>query len=324
MLSAVRSVFFGGVVLFLASLPLFSAGTLQVGRNSDPTYQQLRNLTLGEAVTVNNLDLRRDAATFHLRSGTVCFASPVQDKVTGAVFVGDGNFVIAAPSASERSMLKLLTKEDEFSENFSQMVLRFTDATYDELKKAGSAAAGGCDSGPLKDSQNATRHNRQIKYNLEARILEDVLSLQPGALFVAFVHGKRYSDKELFTIDPHSALEDVALETYEESKSGLWAGFPLSERSKNAVHRNRFYIEHQQLDATIEKSGNLIGKASTTLVSQNDGLRIVPLELFRTLRVDSVTGDAECPYRSYRKTKTTTLIFLSSYPRPWRRAKNTP
>ncbi|PYY05184.1 MAG: hypothetical protein DMG69_27770 [Acidobacteria bacterium] len=315
MLSAVRSVFFGGVVLFLASLPLFSAGTLQVGRNSDPTYQQLRNLTLGEAVTVNNLDLRRDAATFHLRSGTVCFASPVQDKVTGAVFVGDGNFVIAAPSASERSMLKLLTKEDEFSENFSQMVLRFTDATYDELKKAGSAAAGGCDSGPLKDSQNATRHNRQIKYNLEARILEDVLSLQPGALFVAFVHGKRYSDKELFTIDPHSALEDVALETYEESKSGLWAGFPLSERSKNAVHRNRFYIEHQQLDATIEKSGNLIGKASTTLVSQNDGLRIVPLELFRTLRVDSVTGDGGVPLSFIQEDKNDDADFSVILPK---------
>ena len=32
--------------------------------NSDPTYQQLRNLSLGsEAVSVNNVNLRRDAAT---------------------------------------------------------------------------------------------------------------------------------------------------------------------------------------------------------------------------------------------------------------------
>ena len=30
-------------------------------------------------------------------------------------------------------------KEDEFSENFSQMVLRFTDSSYDELKKAGTS-----------------------------------------------------------------------------------------------------------------------------------------------------------------------------------------
>ena len=49
--------------------------------NSDPTYQQLRNLSLGsEAVSVNNVNLRRDAATFHLRSGTVCFVAPVQGR----------------------------------------------------------------------------------------------------------------------------------------------------------------------------------------------------------------------------------------------------
>src|SRR5271169_5954374 len=58
------------------------------GPNSDPTYQALRNLTLsGEAVSVNNFDLKRDAGTFHLRLGTFCFTAPVQGKVTGAVFV---------------------------------------------------------------------------------------------------------------------------------------------------------------------------------------------------------------------------------------------
>jgi len=54
--------------------------------NSDPTYQQLRNLTLsGEAVAVNNFKLKRDAATFHLRSGTVCFVPPVQGGDWGSV-----------------------------------------------------------------------------------------------------------------------------------------------------------------------------------------------------------------------------------------------
>src|SRR5215469_3333565 len=58
------------------------------GPNSDPTYQQLRNITLsGESIGVSNLTLKRDAGTFHLRSGTMCFVNPVQGKVTGAVFV---------------------------------------------------------------------------------------------------------------------------------------------------------------------------------------------------------------------------------------------
>src|SRR5271170_4871455 len=95
-------------------LPLYAADNPAPAPNSDPVYQQLRNLTLsGEAVSVSNFSLKRDAGTFHLHSGTVCFVAPVQGKVTGAVFIGEGNFVLDPPLESERKSLKLLTKEDE-------------------------------------------------------------------------------------------------------------------------------------------------------------------------------------------------------------------
>jgi len=50
------------------------------------------------------------------------------------------------------------------------------------------------------------------------------------------------------------------------------------------------HIEHQQLDTTIEKSANLIGKSATTFISQMNGLRVVPFDLFPSLRVQKVTG----------------------------------
>ena len=125
-----------------------SRACAQTGANSDPNYLALRNIALGsEAVTVTNFDLKRDAGKFHLL-GTVCFVAPVNGKVTGAVFVGDGTFVLTPPTATERKSLKYLTKEDEFSEKFERLVLRFTDSTYDEIKKAGTPASGGCDAGP--------------------------------------------------------------------------------------------------------------------------------------------------------------------------------
>jgi len=270
--------------------------------NSDPTYQQLRNLSLGsEAVSVNNVNLRRDAATFHLRSGTVCFVAPVQGKVTGAVFVGDGNMILDPRQASERASLKLLTKEDEFSENFNHLVLRFTDGTYEELKKSGGAASGGCDGGLLHDSQNAMRHDRMLKYNLDGRILEDVLGSDPGGLFVAFIHGKRYNGKELFFIDPHGAPnvapEEVELMTYDENKLGLWTSFHFADEEEKgaARHQGVARIEHQQLDTTIEKNANLQGKASTTLVILQDGIRVIPFSLFPSLRVQSVTAEGGQP-----------------------------
>jgi peptidase M1-like protein len=302
--------------LFTSFLSLYAAVNPSAEPNSDATYQQLRNLSLGgEAVAVNNLTFRREAATFHLRSGTICFVAPVQGKVTGAVFTGDGNLILDPPTASEKSMLKLLTKEDEFSENFSNMVLRFTDSSYDELKKSGSAASGGCDAGLLKDSQNTTRHNRELKFNLEARILEDVLSTEPGGLFVAFVHGKRYNGKELYTIDPHSSSDQVELMTYDDNKLGIWAGFNLSER-KGDDARNRMHIEHQQLDTTIEKNANLSGKAATTFVARINGLRVVPFELFRTLRVESVTAEGGQALPFIQEGKNEDADFAVVLPKP--------
>jgi aminopeptidase N len=50
-------------------------------------------------------------------------------------------------------------------------------------------------------------------------------------------------------------------------------------------------VEHHELDITFEKSGALSGKATTTFVSLRNGLHVVPLSLFPTLRVQSVTAN---------------------------------
>ena len=271
--------------------------------NANVEYQQLRNLGLaGEAVAVQNLTLQRDAGTFQLKSGTVCFSAPVNGKVTGAVFAGDGIFTLDPPLASEKAMLSLLSREKVFSENFNELVWRFTDSTYEEVKKSGNPSSAGCGAGLLQESQEAMRHNRMLKWNLDARVLQDVLSTEPGGFFLAFIHGKKYNGKEIFAVDPHGAPpllmqvdpEEVEFLTYDENKLGVWAAFHLSDEYKKktatgAQQNGVIHIEHQQLDTTLEKSGYLVGKASTTLVSRVNGLRVVPLDLFHTLRVRGVT-----------------------------------
>ena len=264
-----------------------------VGGNSDPVYQQLRNIGLGsEAVSVSNLDLKRDAATFHLHSGTVCFVTPVQGKVTGAVFVGDGSLSLVPPTPDEARSLKRLTNQAEFDEEFDHLVLRFTDSTYDEIKKAGTPTSGGCDAGLLNDSQHTTR--KKLNTNISARILQDVLSDQPGGFFMAFIHGKHYDGKMLFKIDPLGDWDEVELSTYGDQKAGVWASFPMSSEYRHRLGSGAsirgVHIDHQQLDTTIEKSGHLTAKATTSFVSEADGVRVVPFDLFPTLRVQSVTS----------------------------------
>jgi hypothetical protein len=257
--------------------------------NSDGAYSALRNLTLGaESVSLTNYDLKRDAGTFRFRSGSVCFVAPVNGKVTGAVFQGDGLFLLAPPSESERKSLQYLSKQDEFSEHFERVLLRFTDSTYNELKKASAPATSGCDANVLKDSQNVTRH--RIKHNLEIDILAELLSPHPRPLFVAFIHGKNYNDKEIFQLDPNQDVDQVDFFTYDENKSGDWASFSFTEPHPAGSVGRGLRMEHHTLETSFEKSGALSGKASTTFVSLRDGLRVVPLSLFPTLRVQAVVS----------------------------------
>jgi hypothetical protein len=308
--------------LVAALLPLAHSTAAQsvppasVGANSDPTYQKLRNISLGEAVSVTDLTLQRDAGVFHLHSGMLCFLEPVGGRITGAVFQGDGSLTLTPPTASEMRSLSLLTREPEFNEQFNTLVLRFTDGTYDEIKKAAHPASQSCDAHALQESQNAAR--KRLRYNIDGRILQDLLGTGPGGFFIAFISGKRYSDRMVYAIDPHGvpplafyaagaisdALplgpEEVVLMTYADNKAGYWAVFHLSDEYKSGTatgsqKNSVLQIEHQQLDTTIDRSAHLSGKADTTFVSRVDGLKVVPFNLHSTLRVSAVTDSQAHP-----------------------------
>jgi hypothetical protein len=261
---------------------------------------QLRSVGLsGEVAATNNLVLKRDAGTFTFRSGNLYFLAPVNGKITGAVFVGEGTFTLAPPLEMEKKSLRLLTQEDNMLEEFNEAVLRFTDGTYEEIKKAAGVSPGapaGSAAGLLSDNQKTLR--KRLHWNLTARILQDVLSSEPGGFFAAFIKGKKYNGKVLFVVDPHGAPdvapEEVSFSTYDENKLGIWAAFHASSEyaagtatgtQKNAT----INVEQQKLDTQIEKSGRLSGNATTTFLAQANGVRVVPLNLFPTLRVESVS-----------------------------------
>jgi hypothetical protein len=271
--------------------------------NADAMYQALRTIGLSsESSSANNLVIKRDAGEFTFRTGVFQFLNPVNGKVTGAVFLGDGSFSMVPPIASEKRSVYLLTKEPAVHEDFSAVVLRFTDDTYNEIKKAGgTSSSNGSGLGELESVKHALRRN--LHYNLDARILEDVLSPEPGGLFYAFIKGKKYDGKEIFAVDPHGVHdvepEEVMFATWSEMKSGIWAAFHGSSEYKdgsaNGNERNGpIAITQQKLDTQIEKSGKLNGDAQTKIVALQDGVQVVPLDLFATLRVSSVstaTGD---------------------------------
>ncbi len=268
--------------------------------NTNPTYKALRTIGMGEIVPVKGFVLKRDAATFTL-DGVVAFLAPVNGRVTGAAFFGRGTLDLLPPIEVERKSLAELTKAPSLHEEFEQALFRFTDNTLEETRQNAAHSAGPISTGDAMELLHSTQRylKKEGRYNLDGRLLEDVLGGSPGGLFWAFISGKKVSKKILFAIDPHGlntlglAPEEVALYTYESSKEGIWAAFHFSReyetgQARGSQNNLTIDIEHQSIDLNIEKSGAIAGIAQTTFVSRVDGLRVVPFNLFRSLRVRNV------------------------------------
>jgi hypothetical protein len=297
-----------------------AVGTLAAQRpaNANANYQQLRSLLpAGEVITVHNLQLKRDAATFDFRNGSIAFYGEVNGKVTGAVFRGDGHLHITPPTAEERHNLSLTMNSQEFDEEFDEAVLRFTDGTAAELHAAatGKGQLDGSFTKDAQDLQNFLRHHaegsgnqqgttlyfKKLYGNLDLRLLEDVASPAPGGYFLAAVHGHKNSHL-YFIVDPHGvdgvAPEEVALLRWDTSNDT--ETIPLAFHSAAAIangtatsnEQNATYkILHENLDVSIEKSGFLTCTATVQLRAQEDRLAVVPLDLYPTLRVSSVQSE---------------------------------
>jgi Peptidase family M1 domain len=274
--------------------PLSVTLNAQHPANANPYYQQLRSLLPGgEAIQISNLELHRDAATFTFRSGIFEFYGEVNGKVTGAVFKGDGHLHIAPPTAEERHNLSVVMHSEEFDEDFDQVVLRFTDATAAELHKASSGkseASAPC----IRAAQEFQTFARlKLHQNYDLRLLQDVLSPSPGGYFMAAIHGKKYAHLS-FIFDPQGAdsvsPEEVELMNWNDWGESIPLAFHRAAEYRNgAANGNEanapYRILTESLDVFIEKNGYLAGVATVAVQAQQDGVAVVPLDLYPTLRV---------------------------------------
>jgi peptidase M1-like protein len=299
-------------------------GTLPAQRvaNANAIYQQLRGLLPGgEVITVKDFELKRDAATFTFHNGSFAFYSQVNGKVTGAIFIGQGHLKIEPPNEAEGHNLSIQMHTEVVDEDFDRAVLRFTDSTADDLRKA-STGPGHADAGFVRDAeelqtflrhhaegsnvgQGGTFYFKTFYGNLDLRLLEDVLSPVPGGYFMAAMHATK--DRHLyFIIDPNGIdevePEEVALLTWDSTNETetIPLAFHRAEEyaagtASNNEHNSPSKILDENLDVGIEHSGMLSSVATVHVRAEKDGLAVVPLDLYPTLRVSQVTGENDAP-----------------------------
>jgi hypothetical protein len=278
--------------------------TAQKG-NLDPVYISLRQLGrddqafAGDYAVVNNLQLRRDAANFTLQSGELYFITPVESRVTAAVFIGEGELSLIPPIEVEKNSIKVFTGEGGIKEQFTRLVLRFSDKTFDEIKKSPNAAmktggpAASQARGLYRDNQDLLR--KQLRDNRDLRTLLDLYNPQHEGFFSAFIDGRRFN-KLVYLVEPLGVAgatpEEVALLSYGVTDQGLWAAFHREEEYKKGTasssedHRIIDITRHE-IDAAI-KGSHLAATDRLTFRNLRAGTRVVPFDLFGSLRVTRV------------------------------------
>ncbi|MEA2173599.1 MAG: hypothetical protein QOD00_1191, partial [Blastocatellia bacterium] len=274
--------------------------------NNDPVYQQLRhnadspNAFGGSYATVTELVLRRDAATFTLHNGELYFNAPVEGRVTGAVFIGDGEVTLTPPTLAEQKSIAIFTEKPSLDEKFTQLVLRFTDVTFDEVKSAKNArmSTAGAQSAHARDlyRDNQSLLRKRIRYNMDLRTLEDIYAPQHAGFFTAFIGGRKY-DKLIYQLDPQGipevSPEEVMLMSYGESDGGIWTAFhmggALNQRTGASDHK-LYDITHHDIDGTI-RGTQIAATDRVTLRAIVPNTRVLPFNLYRSLRVSQVQDE---------------------------------
>lgn len=261
--------------------------------NANVIYQALRSRAPGQSFKVKALTLKRDAGELRLNEGVVTLYSEINGRITGAIFQGTGSLHIEPPTAMEKHQLKLILKTEVLDQPFTTAVLAFTDDTAKELKaaSAGEAQASGIN-GPWDEMRSLYRNN--LHYNLEERLLADVLTNKPGGFFMANLKGPWFSKRMLYFVDPTGAFgvapEEVGLLSSADGSYDVTLGFGGEEQRKAAqvAPNSPISIAQQTIDIQIEKGGKITAKATALVRAERDGLRVVPLALYPTLRATGV------------------------------------
>lgn len=301
--------------------------------NSDTTYQQLRQQAKaagdfgGPFATVHDLVIRRDAAIFTLKSGEIYFTPAVKDRVLGAVFFGEGEVALTPPTDIEKHTLSLFTKETSLTEQFTKLVLHFTDKTFEQIK-ASPQVQMGTNGAQASRAQDAYRDNQLIlrktlRRNIELRKLVDFYNPQRPGFFNAFIDGKRFN-KLVFQYDPLGiplvSPEEVLLSSYGETDFGLWTAFHRAEEyaagTVSSDEDHRIYdITHHEID-TVIKGTKLTSTDTLTFRQLDNGARVLPFDLFASLRVSHVRDEKGRDLDFIQENKNEDADFGVVFPEP--------
>ena len=288
--------------------------------NSDAVYKQLRNIGFGPTYRMENFSMRLDVATFQFEKGTLTMLAPVNGRVTGAIFIGDGHFNLKPVTVLDTFELKRRSGGDEWNEEFTAVVFRFTDGIHTQLLKSLSAKVDApAEAASIFEHWKEMvrkRHEQALGFseellhgemmdNVDADLLASLYNPNHPQFVNAYIRGKKHNDLRFFLRPRVGALpqldspEEVALINYdpEGMEDGIWylahLKSELVNRTASSQEDRRLFATHSyKIETVIAKNAHLFSTATITFAPLLTGERVLKFGLLPNLRVTRVT-DAE-------------------------------
>ncbi|HEY2545121.1 MAG TPA: M1 family aminopeptidase [Candidatus Acidoferrum sp.] len=285
--------------------------------NSDAIYRQLRDLGLGDTYRCENYSLILDVGTFQLKSGTITLLGPVNNMVTGAIFVGQGHFTLKPPPGLDTTELARRSGGPTAEEDFSDVVFRFTSKLYPRITAALSAKTEtpAEASAAFQRWKDKVRHRNEVPEgftqailegetidNVDADMLEAIYNPNHPSFINAYMRGSPHKDLRFFIRTRVGALpqmdspEEVALINCDAGglNDGIWYSQHLTSELKAGTANSRedrrlFATKRYNIETVIAKNDHLFSRATISFEPLIAGERVLKFGLLPTLRVTRVT-----------------------------------
>ncbi|HQU85910.1 MAG TPA: M1 family aminopeptidase, partial [Pyrinomonadaceae bacterium] len=278
---------------------LFSFG-VSAQENGKTLYNQIKTFNLnGGKADVSNLVLKRDRVEMTF-NGTFYFPAPINGKVTGAVFIGQGNFKAEVPASEfEKNNVKRMLNAELVESDFKTAVFRFTDDTFDIIGKSKTEGAASAEVQKIA-AEIDNRLMKETGANISARLAISILNKEnPGFFFANFDGGKR--DRFSYILDHQNRIpteyftinggEKGIIFSYSSTSfdNDIWMAFySLEDYQRKIVSYSDINdlvdVTHYKLDLDLRQPKRKLGlKANVSMTALQSGIKAVPFVLGESL-----------------------------------------
>ena len=291
---------------------------------ADEILTQLSKIRLDkkQIYMARDITIRRDVLSIALNRGLIAFLEPVMGKVTGAVFIGGGEIVAIPPDPIEKQQIYKFTGTPILNEPFQAAILRFTDSTYDEIKREISQHAQedvSADDAAQFDAWDTALADRAKL--LDLRLLADFLEPADKPLFMAELKGDKTGWFNV-VFDARAPEEVSAFQVHDAggtSVADVWASFNQRSEARNpeaVAHENKSPLDvlAYEIDGTAGPDKKIDAQVTMRSKSRIAGARVLHFALSPSLRMAALSTDNDeaVPFYQYPNASSLTAVL----PRP--------